>query len=177
MTDDHAFRELNDRLAEVELRLAALESPTPPQSPTPPPSAADQDEVFWALDGLKQRMQDAAGAVLMTGAVTVPKGHHAQWQIQGSVQEMFATDFASRAERLSAVAHPVRLQLIQRLLTDASTVEEIRDAGDFGTTGQVYHHLRQLVAAGWVTALGSGRYEVPPARIVPLLVILLGVDR
>ncbi|WP_058888563.1 ArsR/SmtB family transcription factor [Nesterenkonia jeotgali] len=171
MTDDAALGDLSTRLAQVEARLAALESPQPPTSP------ADQDEIFWALEGLKQRTADSSGAVLMTGAVTVPKGHHAHWQMQGSVQEMFATDFASRAESLSALAHPVRLQLIQRLLTDASTVEEIRDAGDFGTTGQVYHHLRQLVAAGWVTTLGSGRYEVPPAKIVPLLVILLGVDR
>lgn len=169
MTDADPVQELSARLKQVEDRLAALESPTP--------VTTDQDEIFWALEGLKQRTEDPAGSVLMTGVVTVPRGHHAQWQMQAAAQELFSTDFGSRAESLSALAHPVRLQLVQRLLTDASTVEEIRDAGDFGTTGQVYHHLRQLVAAGWVTALGSGRYEVPPARIVPLLVILLGVDR
>lgn len=103
-------------------------------------------------------------------------GNRAQRQMQISTKELFETDFAARADSLSALAHPVRLQLLQRLLTDASTVEEIRKAGDFGTSGQVYHHLRQLVAAGWVTSLGSSRYEVPTARTVPLLVILMGVD-
>jgi DNA-binding transcriptional ArsR family regulator len=171
MTDDTTLKALAERLADVGQRLAALEPPEPS------PSFADHGEIFWALEGLKQRIEDAAGGVLMTGVVTVPKGDHAQWQMQGSVQELFESDFGSRAESLSALAHPVRLQLVQRLLTDASTVEEIRAAGDFGTTGQVYHHLRQLVAAGWVTTLGSGRYGVPPARIVPVLVMLLGVDR
>lgn len=173
MTEDHDLREISERLAHVEQRLASLEAPGGP----PSSSSAEQEDIFWALEGLKQRLQDASGAVLMTGAVTVPKGHHAQWQMQGSVEELFESDFGSRADSLTALAHPVRLQLVQRLLTDASTVEEIREAGDFGTTGQLYHHLRQLVAAGWVSALGSGRYEIPPARIVPLLVILLGVDR
>ncbi|WP_218220308.1 helix-turn-helix transcriptional regulator [Nesterenkonia sp. Act20] len=171
MTDDDAVRELSQRLANVEERLAALESPDRP------PSAVDPGEVFWALEGLKQRTSDVQGAVLMTGAVTVPKGHRAEWQMQASVEELFESDFGARAESLSALAHPVRLHLLQRLLTDASTVEEILETGDFGTSGQVYHHLRQLVAAGWATALGSGRYEIPPARIVPLLVMLLGVDR
>jgi len=170
MTDD-SVHEISERLAQVEQRLSALES----AEPTPSPS--EREDVFWALEGLKQRSEDPAGAVLMTGVVDVPKGHHAQWQMQISAHELFETDFGSRAESLSALGSPVRLRLIQRLLTDASTVEEIREAGDFGTTGQVYHHLRQLVSAGWVTALGSGRYEVPPPRIVPLLVMLLGVDR
>ncbi|GAA1158138.1 helix-turn-helix domain-containing protein [Nesterenkonia sandarakina] len=174
MAEHDSFEGLAERLTQVEERLAALESS---ESAGLTSSSTDHHEVFWALEGLKQRVQDGSGAVLMTGAATVPKGEHVQWQMQSSVQEMFETDFGSRAESLSALAHPVRLQLLQRLLTDASSVEEIREAGDFGTTGQVYHHLRQLVAAGWVASRGSGRYEVPPARIVPLLVILLGVDR
>lgn len=171
MSDDDPVRELSQRVAQVEERLAALESSTARPSPE------TQEEIFWALEALKQRAPDSAGSVLMTGAVTVPKGHRAEWQMQVAASELFETDFGARAESLSALAHPVRLRLLQRLLTDASTVEEILEAGDFGTSGQVYHHLRQLVAAGWATALGSGRYEIPPARIVPLLVILLGVDR
>ncbi len=47
----------------------------------------------------------------------------------------------------------------------------------FGTSGQLYHHLRQLVAAGWLRTAGRGRYEVPPARVVPLLVVLAACQR
>jgi hypothetical protein len=41
---------------------------------------------------------------------------------------------------------------------------------EVGTTGQIYHHLRQLTGAGWLHTTGRGRYEVPPGRVVPLLV-------
>ncbi|WP_435827490.1 hypothetical protein [Actinoplanes philippinensis] len=46
-----------------------------------------------------------------------------------------------------------------------------------GTSGQVYHHLRQLVAAGWLHTIGGGRHEVPAARVIPLLSLLLGTRR
>ena len=32
-------------------------------------------------------------------------------------------------------------------------------------------------AAGWLKTAGRGRYVVPPARVLPLLVIVMGVDR
>ncbi|WP_051715621.1 hypothetical protein [Streptomyces bikiniensis] len=41
-----------------------------------------------------------------------------------------------------------------------------------GTTGQIYHHLRQLTGAGRLHTSGRGRYEVPAARVVPLLMAL-----
>lgn len=171
MTGEENLLELSERLHLVEKRLTALEPAT-----SLDPRLVVRGDILGALEGLEQRVQHSVGSVLMTGAVTVPRGHRAQSQMQVAAHELFEIDFASRAASLSALAHPVRLQLLQRLLTDASTVEEVREAGDFGTSGQVYHHLRQLVAADWVTSLGSSRYEVPPDRIVPLLVILMAVD-
>lgn len=44
--------------------------------------------------------------------------------------------------------------------------------GDIGYTGQLHHHLRQLVAAGWLQSAGRGRYRVPAQRVVPLLAIV-----
>ncbi|GAA4740477.1 hypothetical protein GCM10023350_26150 [Nocardioides endophyticus] len=78
--------------------------------------------------------------------------------------------------------NPIRLALLQRFLGGAATVTDATaptgDADDaFGTSGQVYHHLRQLVAAGWLRSTGSGRYEVAPQRVVPLLSIVLGAHR
>ncbi len=45
------------------------------------------------------------------------------------------------------------------------------------TTGQIYHHLRLLTAAGWLHTTGRGRYEVPGTRVVPLLVVLTAAAR
>ena len=77
----------------------------------------------------------------------------------------------------AALGHPVRLRLLQQVLTGASTVHELTQIDGVGTSGQVYHHLRQLTSAGWLHAVGGGRHEVPVARVVPLLVLLLGAQR
>jgi predicted transcriptional regulator len=41
-----------------------------------------------------------------------------------------------------------------------------------GTTGQIYHHLRQLTSAGWLRTTSRGQYAVTPERVVPLLAVL-----
>lgn len=45
------------------------------------------------------------------------------------------------------------------------------------TSGQLYHHLRQLVSAGWLRATSRGSYAVPPDRVIPLLTILTAARR
>ena len=59
-----------------------------------------------------------------------------------------------------------------RLASLATTAADLADTPGLGSTGQIYHHLRQLVGAGWLRATTRGRHEVPPERLVPLLVIL-----
>jgi hypothetical protein len=48
---------------------------------------------------------------------------------------------------------------------------------ELGTSGQLYHHLRQLVSAGWLRSSGRGHYSVPGDRVIPLLVIIAGTRR
>jgi hypothetical protein len=69
----------------------------------------------------------------------------------------------------------VRLVLVQAVLAGRRTVAELEALESLGTTGQLYHHLRQLVAAGWLQTAGRGRYAVPGDRVVPLLVVLAAV--
>lgn len=164
--------QLAERLRRVEERLDDIDNRT-----GPPPTLDLEAEPLWALNGLQEVTQDPAGAVLLTGAVTTPRGGQAHWQISSDAQEMFDSDFADRADKLSALAQPVRLRLIQRIMTDATTVNDLLETGEFGTSGQIYHHLRQLVSAGWVETVGKSKYEVPASRVVPILVILLAVDR
>lgn len=141
----------------------------PPSEPSPDqPRAADR---FWALDGLKKRVEEP-GAVLFTGSVSMPEGRHYEWQQAHPASAILDDDWAESVSRLTALAHPIRLLLLQQVLRGAHTVGELSAHQRLGTTGQLYHHLRQLVAAGWLRAGGQGRYDVPGDRVVPLLVIL-----
>lgn len=164
-----------ERLRALEERVAALEESVAQPGSTPA-APSEPDDVFWALQGLRNRVSDP-GAVMLTGSVQAPNGVEARWQVGTLTQDFFDSDFADRAESLSALAHPVRLHIIQRLMTDATTVQDLVATEEFGTTGQIYHHLKQLVSAGWLRSTGRGRYEVPVDRVVPLLGILQAVDR
>ncbi len=168
--------ELEERVAELERRLTALEQVAAPGTP----SLGEGD--FWALDGLKDqlgRVGDAAsdGGVLFTGAVRLPAGERYEWQYGALTEGLLGSgedrpDWSEAAEPLAALGHPVRLRLLREILGGRRTAAELAELDETGTTGQIYHHLRLLTGAGWLRTTGRGRYEVPGARVVPLLVIL-----
>ncbi|MFC4070442.1 ArsR/SmtB family transcription factor [Actinoplanes subglobosus] len=161
-----------DRLDALERRVAELEK----RFETRPATDQTGTDLFWALDGLVDRVPEP-GAVLLTGHVTLPDGRAARWQESGGTGELLDSDWAQQVTALAALAHPARIRLLQRVLHGAGTAHDLMRVDGMGTSGQVYHHLRQLVAAGWLHALGAGRYEVPAARVVPLLAIMVGARR
>ncbi|TDE32561.1 helix-turn-helix domain-containing protein [Actinomadura sp. 6K520] len=162
--------ELAERVERLEERVARLEGA---DAQAGGPKA---DGTFWALDGLKDRVDDP-GAVLFTGSVTLPSGEHYEWQQGHTVDDLLADDWSQAAETMSALAHPVRLLLLREILHGARTTAELAAHERLGTTGQLYHHLRQLVAAGWLRTAARGRYSVPGERVVPLLAVLAATRR
>ena len=74
---------------------------------------------------------------------------------------------------LAALSHPVRLRLLQHVLNGSATTAELAEDDSLGTTGQLHHHLRALVAAGWLTSTGRGRWSIPGPRVIPLLVVIV----
>ncbi|MGI5145884.1 ArsR/SmtB family transcription factor [Plantactinospora sp. CA-294935] len=165
---------LEERVAELERRLAALEerADAPAAPPQPPPGEGD----FWALDGLKARLAALGaerGGVLYTGSVRSPSHERYDWQYGLPTEALLdgeAGDWSDVADSFAALGHPVRLRLLREILAGRRTVAELTALDGLGTTGQAYHHLRQLAAAGWLHSPGRGRYEVPAGRVVPLLV-------
>ncbi|MEU7581920.1 helix-turn-helix domain-containing protein [Streptomyces sp. NPDC041068] len=159
---------LEERVAELERRMAELESAGPAA-----PAVGEGD--FWALDALKARhpvSDDADGAVLFTGAVRVPTGHRYEWQYGQLTETVFEGDWSELADSFAALGNPVRLRLLREILGGLRTAAELAGLEDIGTTGQIYHHLRQLTGAGWLHTTERGRYQVPVGRVVPLLVVL-----
>ena len=154
---------LADRVAALEAAVARLTARATTGTPDP--------DTFWALAGLKERAGDA---VLYTGSVDLPTGQHYDWQFAATTPDLLAADWTEQAATLAALGHPVRLRLLHSVLTGTTSSADLAADESLGTTGQLYHHLRQLVAAGWLRAAARGRYEVPGNRVVPLLVVLLG---
>jgi len=161
--------EIADVLAVLEARVARLEERLRPD-PGPTEAPVDESEPFWALNELERRHPD--GAVLYAGSVPTPDGP-VRWQMGHSSAALMDEDWTVHASTLAALGHPSRLQILQAVARgEAHTAADLAQAEGLGTTGQIYHHLRQLVAAGWLRSTTRGRHEVPPERVVPLLVIL-----
>ncbi|MEU5461527.1 ArsR/SmtB family transcription factor [Streptomyces althioticus] len=155
-------------MTELERRIAALEAA---DRTAPPVEEGD----FWALEGLKEQLaalKAADGGVLFTGAVRLPTGERYDWQHGSLTSDLLTLEWPDAAESFAALGHPVRLRLLREIAGGRRTAAELAELDDIGTTGQIYHHLRQLSAAGWLHSTGRGRHEIPAGRVVPLLVAL-----
>ncbi len=169
--DSAHWLDLDARLRAVEERLGI----TPADRPAPAQSSADA-ETFWVLDGLRKRLAGVdGGGVVLAGAVETPAGS-ADWQYGLTTAALLDLDegaAATAAARLSALGHPVRLRLLLAVLRGHTSTAELAELDGMGTTGQVYHHIRTLTAAGWLRSGGRGQLQVPAERIVPLLVAVM----
>lgn len=158
--------EFDERLAALEERVAALEEQrAQPGAPDP--------GTFWALEGLKERA--GSGAVLFTGTAPLPTGEYYEWQQGETFENLMDLDWSEFSGAFAALGHPVRLLLLRLILSGVRSTAELQENEALGTTGQLYHHLRQLVSAGWLMVTGRGHYAVPGTRVVPLLVLLSAV--
>jgi DNA-binding transcriptional ArsR family regulator len=169
--------DLGPRLEALEQRVDRLEhagAATAEPGTLPRPV----DDRFWALDVLRRRSGapfedgDVAGSVAFAGVARAPGVGAAIWQEEHPLPAMLAGSWADAASALSALGHPVRLELIRRLLAGAHTTQELSEIPDLGTSGQLYHHLRELQAAGLVVQRRRNDYAVPTDRVVPCLVLV-----
>ncbi|MCQ9386128.1 ArsR family transcriptional regulator [Brevibacterium sp. 50QC2O2] len=179
---------LEDRIGALEERLALLErggkSPgagftdltgsdadSPGLRADTAATSAAVSESAWILTESARRYP-GMDAVHFAGTAQLPEGPVA-WQWGRPTAELLGRDFADAGERLAALSHPVRLALVQAVLAGTSTSADLTALPGMGTSGQVYHHLHQLAATGWLQSPRRGHWRVPADRVVPLLVIIM----
>lgn len=192
---------LRAAVADLGRRLDALEAagitpaaaPDATSAPTPTPATAKStaaakgtgattsardatapagDDVFWALEGLVDRL-GSEGGILYTGHLTPPGAPGpVSWQMGLTADGVADIDFSAAAESLSALGNPARLALLQAVHLGAATAAELARDSRFGTTGQIYHHLNALARSGWLETTSRGHWRIPPARIIPLLTLI-----
>ncbi|MCQ1995151.1 helix-turn-helix domain-containing protein [Arthrobacter sp. zg-Y1171] len=165
--DDARLEALEARVAALEQRAEAAE----PTSAADGTSASDGADVFWALEGVRKRYPEP-GAVLFTGTATTAAGAHYEYQYGLETGHLLDVDWTQFAETLASLGHPIRLAVLRAVLGGTETVAELVEELGSGTSGQIYHHVHQLAASGWLAPHARSRYQIPPARVIPLLAIL-----
>ncbi|MFE1165738.1 ArsR/SmtB family transcription factor [Nocardiopsis sp. NPDC058789] len=158
-----------ERLAALEARVAELERADRSYTATTETNYAER---FFVLEALKERTADE-GAVVFAGVVPVEGASEpVQWQYGSSVEAIENLDWSALAGNLDALGHPVRLSILHAVHSGVTTVAGLKEREEFGTSGQIYHHVNLLVAAGWLATRRRGHYAIPPERLVPLMVVL-----
>ena len=183
MNDKALLDKLRHEIQDLAMRVDSLENATAealPEWAASDSTALTPKDEFWALSGLKARLGEhpttEKGAVALVGAVTLPTGAPVAWQQTAGTAGLFEVEWEGRAAAFAALGHPVRLELLRHILSGVHATAELASIESLGTTGQLHHHLRQLLASGWLKQSGRGSYEVPPARMVPLLVCLVAAE-
>lgn len=161
------------RLVELETRVAALEGRTKPPD-ADPASATGESSAYWLVDALAPNEQLPDGSVIFGGNINVGKRTYA-YQWQRPTNFITDEDWTENLERLSALAHPVRGEILRRLLAAPASAAELVEENIVSSTGTAYHHLSALTHAGWTTKSG-GEYSIRPARIIPLLTIIIASE-
>lgn len=183
MASEIELQQLRQELRDLSQRVASLEKKSPKKESDSkalqPPASLHENE-FWALTGLRSRLSEhpstAQGAVMLVGAVTLPTGAPVAWQQTVATSGLFEVEWEDQATPLAALGHPMRLEILRHILSGTHATAELAAIESLGTTGQLHHHLRQLLSAGWVKQSGRGSYEVPAQRIVPLLACISVVN-
>ena len=175
MTDSTADGDLAARVGELERRVAHLEGA---RAAPPPLRPVVDPERFWALARLAERTgpeferDGVAGSLLYAGRATTPGGGDLIWQAEHPLPDVLAEGWEDAAAVLSALGSPFRLEIIRALLLGRETVQELQEIPGLGTSGQLYHHLRDLQSVGVVTQRRRGRYGVAGDKVVPCLIII-----
>ena len=166
-------------MTELERRLAALEGEHARKTAAGDAPAVGEEEL-WALARIQEdtaARPDGNGLIVFAGSVRLPTREQYQWEQHHTTDSLIEEDWNEAADTLAALGNAVRLRLLREIIGGRRTAAELTALEGVGTTGQIYHHLRQLTATGWLHTPGRGRYEVPPGRVVPLLTALAATRR
>lgn len=178
MDDEHASR-LDDRMAALEQRVAILErGVASPGHQLAGDGSSTAPDRLWALAVLAERRgepyesEGARGSLLYAGSLTAPGSGTVAWQIERAVPPILQDAWDPCASVLAALGHPVRLEIVRQLLEGARTSQDLQEIADLGTTGRLYHHLRELQSCGLVVATRRNHYAIPHEKVVPCLVMV-----
>lgn len=168
---DDSTSDILASLERIEARLVSCGDDTTDSASTVGVARSD----LWVVEGLRGG-DGLGGSVVYAGVVTTPTGGQIEWQYGLPVVEVVSQPWRDRSASLVAIGHPIRLSILELVHGGINRVADIASQPGMGTTGQIYHHVKLLTDAGWLVPAGRGLLNIPSARVVQLLTILLIVD-
>ena len=138
-------------------------------------------------DDLRKQMEEAIKAMTKSGVdvvghfgiVTSGEGNHQKWwsiRYEEAVTRLLSNPDYKVAQILSVLGSEVRLAILRCLLGTPRTAAEIVAEVGLKTTGQAYHHLRELERGGYIEQRSGGQYHFGKNGRVYLAALALAAD-
>jgi len=122
-----------------------------------------------------------SGAITYLG-VYESSGRQSTWiRNKVNTDDLLALIENGMAEKvLSCIGNGDRLNILLHILKKPMTVAQIVEECGYNSTGQVYHHLKPLIASDLVTEdvknSGRGVYIVQPHKVQGIIMLLAGIS-
>ncbi|GIJ49347.1 hypothetical protein Val02_62330 [Virgisporangium aliadipatigenens] len=152
------MKDVQKRLDELAKRVSALEKAAPP--------APTANATGW---------QDLTPETFVYGGLGGWDERTIAWQIARGWDEIRAAPAEPSAGVLAALGNPTRVRIVAELLRRRLTTAELARLLDQPSSGQLFHHLKELLAAGVIHQPVRGTYAVREHHVVPLLAVLCAV--
>jgi DNA-binding HxlR family transcriptional regulator len=137
-----------------------------------------QEDDLELLDRLRSkkgkrygRDDSASGVIMYAGAITILR-KTSLWMREHPIPEILKSDPDAIARILMALGNQSRIAIVIELIQRRLSAPELQELLKIPSTGQLYHHLKELLSAGIISQPKRNTYEVNVHKLVPLLNIL-----
>ncbi|WP_125806828.1 helix-turn-helix transcriptional regulator [Actinoplanes sp. ATCC 53533] len=155
-------------LTDLAERVAALEAAASARA-RPPADTQVVEQLVHRLEG------DGKAETLVYAGVGGWDGQTLAWQVERDWAEIRSAPPEHSATVLAALANPTRVRIAVELLRHGRTTAELAKRLDQPSSGQLFHHLKELLAAGVIHQPERGTYAVRHQHVIPLLAVLSAV--
>jgi DNA-binding transcriptional ArsR family regulator len=167
--DDYSGRltRLEQQLQQISGRLAVLEHTHGQPVPAAPPASAR-----WIADPEAEMPEfgeptfSFSGQGRLGAEVIVIRQRARLSHVMEADPDLVAKVFA-------ALASPARIIVLRALLNGPRSSQELRAELDDASVGQLYHHLRELLAAGLITQPARSQYAIPKGSLILICIQII----
>lgn len=162
---------LEKQVADLRTRLTVLEErlPRPPMPGLPAlpplPASPTNQESLEEREGLQ-------GMLSCEGSVQFAE-QDVRWRQRQALQSIFAASPEALAQLFAALSSPHRIIILRTLCEGPRTSQQLQELLGMGSAGQLYHHLKELLAAGLILQRGRSAYTIEPTKVIPVCIALM----
>jgi DNA-binding transcriptional ArsR family regulator len=149
--------DLHTQIADLRQRVARLEDRAfPPDERTNPLSAAAEEQFATAPEAARRYPIGQVRALSYFRIHRPSDDEYGKYvnDHTAGFDALLALPADAIAKSLAGLAHPARIAIYKALLTGSKDSASLLDAAGLNTTGQLYHHLREMEDVGLVVRRG-----------------------